>query len=54
MAARKTQAELDKDKEQNIKSNREENPTPNIMEWKQILKNRRLWNLLKQNKINID
>lgn len=31
---------VERDNEQNIKSNRQENPTPNIMEWKQILKNR--------------
>ena len=31
---------VEKDKEKNIKSSRQENPTPNIMEWKQILKNR--------------
>lgn len=31
---------VEKEKEKNIKSNRQENPTPNIMEWKQILKNR--------------
>lgn len=31
---------VEKDKEKNIKSSRQENPTPNILEWKQILKNR--------------
>ena len=31
---------VEKDREKNIKSSRQENPTPNILEWKQILKNR--------------